>query len=68
MLSLLPAKCSIGPFFVATAVAEADYAREYRDERVDHQDHGYAHDPSAHPLSGISHKRVEAVLEALRTT
>ena len=68
MLSLLPAECSIGPFFVATAVAEAEFAREYRNKRVDHQDHGYAHDPSARPLSGISHERVEAVLKALRTT
>lgn len=50
----------------ATAVTEAEFAREHRNKRIAHQDHDHTQDPSAHPLIGISRERVEAMLGALR--
>lgn len=50
----------------AAAVAQAEFARQHRNKRIAHQDHGYAHDPVANPLSGISRERVEAMLTTLR--
>lgn len=48
------------------ARTEASFAREHRNRRIAHQDHDYLSDSCANPLSGISRKRVESMLAALR--
>lgn len=48
------------------ASEEASFAREHRNKRIAHQDHGYLSDSAVNPLSGISRERVEAMLAALR--
>ncbi|MEN0104992.1 MAG: hypothetical protein AAGC84_01055 [Pseudomonas sp.] len=48
------------------AVAQAAFAREHRNKRIAHQDHGYSISRSSHPLSGISRELVESMLASLR--
>ena len=48
------------------AGSETSFAREHRNKRIAHQDHGYLSDNAANPLSGISRSRVESMLAALR--
>lgn len=48
------------------AVDDVAFAREHRDKRIAHQDHGYTTDRSSHPLNGVSRERVESMLESLR--
>jgi hypothetical protein len=48
------------------AVAAASFAREHRNKRIAHQDHGYLTDRRANALSGISRRNVEDMLAALR--
>jgi AbiU2 len=48
------------------AKAEASFARDHRNKRIAHQDHGYVTDKTANPLEPISRARVEAMLAALR--
>lgn len=48
------------------AVQAAEFAREHRNKRIAHQDHGYAHERSSSPLGGISRTLVEEMLTALR--
>src|SRR5690606_952701 len=48
------------------ALASAAFAREHRNKRIAHQDHGYLIDRSSSPLSGISRTSVEQMLAALR--
>ena len=48
------------------AGVEAAFAREHRNKRIAHQDHGYLSDSAANQLNGISRGRVEAMLTALR--
>jgi hypothetical protein len=48
------------------AVDAASYAREHRNKRIAHQDHGYIADRESNPLSGISRQSVETMLAALR--
>ncbi|SDQ20312.1 hypothetical protein SAMN05428982_0071 [Pseudoxanthomonas sp. CF385] len=50
----------------SAALAQAAFAREHRNKRIAHQDHGYATDRAANSLSGISRERVETMLSALR--
>lgn len=48
------------------AITAATFAREHRNKRIAHQDHDYASDRDAYPLSGISRQKVEEMLEAIR--
>lgn len=48
------------------AKLEALFAREHRNKRIAHQDHGYLSNKAANSLSGISRDRVEEMLAALR--
>jgi hypothetical protein len=50
----------------AAAITQAAFAREHRNKRIAHQDHGYSISRSAHPLHGISRELVESMLAALR--
>jgi len=50
----------------ADAVAKTVFAREHRNKRIAHQDHGYATASSSHPLSPISRELVEGMLASLR--
>ncbi|MCI2243341.1 hypothetical protein L3067_01790 [Xanthomonas sp. PPL568] len=47
------------------ALQEASFAREHRNKRIAHQDHGYATDRAANALSGISRERVNAMLSSI---
>ncbi|WP_355606351.1 hypothetical protein RZV17_00695 [Xanthomonas cannabis] len=47
------------------ALEQAAFAREHRNKRIAHQDHGYATNRSAHALSGISRERVKSMLAAI---
>lgn len=44
----------------------AKFAREHRNKRIAHQDHGYLTDRSSNPLTGVSRALVEEMLESLR--
>lgn len=48
------------------ARSEARFAREHRNKRIAHQDHGYLSGRAANPLNGISRQSVETMLAALR--
>lgn len=48
------------------ATDNAAFAREHRNKRIAHQDHGYTTDRSSNPLNGVSRERVESMLESLR--
>lgn len=48
------------------ALAEADFAREHRNKRIAHNDHGYYVNKGAIQLSGISRTSVNRMLEAVR--
>lgn len=48
------------------ALVHGSFARDHRNKRIAHQDHGYLTDRISNPLSGISRERVEAMLTALR--
>lgn len=50
----------------SAAVTEAGFAREHRNKRIAHRDHGHAVNGGANPLSGISRAKVEHMLESLR--
>ncbi|UKE51130.1 hypothetical protein KCU57_01660 [Xanthomonas translucens] len=50
----------------SAALDQAAFAREHRNKRIAHQDHGYAADRAANSLSGISRERIETTLAALR--
>jgi len=47
------------------ALEQAAFAREHRNKRIAHQDHGYATNRSAYALSGISRERVKSMLAAI---
>ncbi|GGI53301.1 AbiU2 domain-containing protein [Oxalicibacterium solurbis] len=47
------------------ALEQAAFAREHRNKRIAHQDHGYATDRAAHALNGISRERVKSTLAAI---
>ena len=61
-----PAVRSTVESLCAAATAEAAFAREHRNKRIAHRDHGHATGRSAHSLSGISRAKVELMLKALR--
>ena len=44
----------------------AAFAKNHRDKRIAHQDHGYAMNPALFEMSGVSRQDVENTLEALR--
>jgi len=48
------------------ALDDAAFAREHRNKRIAHQDHGYATDRESNPLKGVSRERVESMLASLR--
>jgi hypothetical protein len=48
------------------AVTEAAFAREHRNRRIAHQDHGYLTDRASNALNGVSRARVESMLASLR--
>ena len=48
------------------AIDCAAFAREHRNKRIAHQDHGYTSDSSSNPLNGISQQSVNKMLAALR--
>lgn len=47
------------------ALEDASFAREHRNKRIAHQDHGYATDREVNGLSGISRERVNAMLTSI---
>jgi hypothetical protein len=47
------------------ALDDAAFAREHRNKRIAHQDHGYATNQAANPLNGISRERVESMLASI---
>ncbi|MDQ2151381.1 hypothetical protein RBI22_22005 [Alcaligenaceae bacterium C4P045] len=47
------------------ALDQAAFAREHRNKRIAHLDHGYAIDKSVNSLSGISRRQVESILASL---
>ena len=49
-----------------TASKAAEFAKEHRNKRIAHQDHGYLTNRNANALSGISRAKVNEMLEALR--
>jgi nitrogen-specific signal transduction histidine kinase len=44
----------------------AAFAKDHRDKRIAHQDHGYAINPALFEMSGVSRQDVENTLKALR--
>jgi len=48
------------------AVLKTEFARDHRNKRIAHQDHGYTTDRSLNPLTGVSRECVEAMLSSLR--
>lgn len=48
------------------ALSHAKFAREHRNKRIAHQDHGYLTDRELNPLSGVSRALIEDMLDSLR--